>query len=73
VRPAAGTSERSILLAAGATIRTLAVALHAQGLAWSWDPSLALDTERTGAALALEGGWRPLGVVAVGAPPEDVA
>jgi coenzyme F420-0:L-glutamate ligase/coenzyme F420-1:gamma-L-glutamate ligase len=73
VRPAAGTSERSILLAAGATIRTLAVALHAQGLAWSWDPSLVLDTERTGAALALEGGWRPLGVVAVGAPPEDVA
>jgi coenzyme F420-0:L-glutamate ligase/coenzyme F420-1:gamma-L-glutamate ligase len=68
-----GTSEQATLLSAGAAIRSLLVALHAQGLAWSWDPGRTLDPERVRAALTLDPDRRPIGVVAVGPMPEGGA
>ncbi|MDP9119163.1 MAG: coenzyme F420-0:L-glutamate ligase, partial [Actinomycetota bacterium] len=66
VRVSAETSEETIMLSGGATIRTLVVALHAQRIGWSWDPRGPFDAEGARAALALGEGWRPLGIVAVG-------
>jgi len=73
VRVSAETSEETILLSAGAAIRTLAIALHAQGVGWSWDPSLPFLAEGARAAVALGKGWRPLGIVAVGPMAEGAA
>jgi coenzyme F420-0:L-glutamate ligase / coenzyme F420-1:gamma-L-glutamate ligase len=67
------TSERATLLTAGAAIRSLLVALHAQGLAWSWDAARTVDPERVRAALTLDPDVRPIGVVAVGPVPEGGA
>ena len=66
VRVSAKTSEETILLSGGATIRTLVVALHAQRIGWSWNPRGPFEAEGARAALALGDGWRPLGIVAVG-------
>lgn len=65
-RSAAARTEEAVLLSAGAVIRTLVVALHAQHVGWSWDPHLPVDVDGLRAALALGEGWRPLGVVAAG-------
>jgi coenzyme F420-0:L-glutamate ligase/coenzyme F420-1:gamma-L-glutamate ligase len=73
VRRPAEASEEAVSLAAGAAIRTLVVALHAQGLAWAWDPYRPFDADRARAALALGEDWRPLGIVAVGPMPEGTA
>jgi coenzyme F420-0:L-glutamate ligase/coenzyme F420-1:gamma-L-glutamate ligase len=73
VRVQAEGSEEAVLLSAGAAIRTLTVALHAQRVGWSWDPNRPFDTARVRVALALGEGWRPLGVVAVGPVPEGGA
>ena len=72
-RTAPEISERTALLSAGATIRGLAVALHAQGIGWSWDPNASLDVGSTRAALSLGEEWHPLGIVAVGRMPEGGA
>ncbi len=69
VSAAPGTSEQATLLTAGAAIRSLVVALHAQYLAWSWDPGRALDPDRVRAALTLDPDRRPIGVVAAGPMP----
>ena len=69
VSAAPGTSEQATLLTAGAAIWSLVVALHAQDLAWSWHPGLVLDPERVRAALTLDPGRRPIGVVAAGPMP----
>jgi coenzyme F420-0:L-glutamate ligase / coenzyme F420-1:gamma-L-glutamate ligase len=69
VGAASGISEQAILLTAGAAIRSLVVALHAQDLAWSWDPGRVLDPERVRAALTLGPDRRPIGVVAAGPMP----
>jgi len=66
-------SERSTLLSAGAVIRGLAVALHTQGVVWSWDPNEPFDAESTREALALGEDWHPLGIVAVGRMPKGGA
>ena len=73
VGAALGTSEPATLLTAGAAIRSLLVALHAQDLAWSWDPGRVLDPDRVRAALTLDPERRPIGVVAVGPMPEGGA
>jgi hypothetical protein len=75
VVPCAATdsSEQATLLAAGAAIRSLVIALRGLGLASSWEPNLTLDPDRARAALALEPGIRPLGIVAVGPMPEGGA
>jgi coenzyme F420-0:L-glutamate ligase/coenzyme F420-1:gamma-L-glutamate ligase len=72
-RTAAPRTEASILLAAGAAIRTLVIALHAQGLGSWWEPDLRMDADGARAALALGTDRRPLGVVAVGPMPEGGA
>jgi coenzyme F420-0:L-glutamate ligase / coenzyme F420-1:gamma-L-glutamate ligase len=72
-RTTAESSDEAIQLLAGAAIRGLAVALHAQGLGWSWDPSRPFDVNATRAALALGEDWRPVGIVAVGRMPEGGA
>jgi hypothetical protein len=72
VIPCAGAtdaSEQTTFLAAGAAIRSLVIALRGLGLASSWEPNLTLDPDRARAALALEPGIRPLGIVAVGQMP----
>ena len=66
-------TEASILLTAGAAIRTLVVALHAQGLGSWWDPDQRLDADGVRAALGLGADRRPLGIVAVGPMPEGEA
>ncbi len=66
-------TEASILLTAGAAIRTLVVALHAQGLGSWWDPDTRLDADGVRAALELGADRRPLGIVAVGPMPEGGA
>jgi coenzyme F420-0:L-glutamate ligase/coenzyme F420-1:gamma-L-glutamate ligase len=73
VGAALGTLGQATLLTAGAAIRSLLVALHAQGLAWSWDPRLVLDQNRARAALTLDPDRCPIGVVAVGPMPEGGA
>jgi coenzyme F420-0:L-glutamate ligase/coenzyme F420-1:gamma-L-glutamate ligase len=59
------------LLAAGAAIRNLVVALHARGLGWSWDASTPFDGEGAKEALSLGEAWRPLAVVGAGRIAED--
>ncbi len=66
-------TEETVLLSAGAMIRTLVVALHAQHVGWSWDPNLPFDADGARTSLALGDEWRPLGVVAVGPVPEGGA
>ncbi|HWL90820.1 MAG TPA: coenzyme F420-0:L-glutamate ligase [Actinomycetota bacterium] len=66
-------TEEAILLSAGATIRTLAVALHSQLVGWSWDPNRVFDADAARAALSLGEDWRPMGIVAVGPMPEGGA
>ena len=66
-------TEEATFLSAGAVIRTLVVALHAQLVGWSWDPDLPFDADGARAALALGEDWRPLGIVAVGPMPEGGA
>jgi coenzyme F420-0:L-glutamate ligase/coenzyme F420-1:gamma-L-glutamate ligase len=73
VGTALDTSEPATLLTAGAAIGSLLVALHAQGLAWSWDPGRVVDPDRVRAALTLDPERRPIGVVAVGPRPEGGA
>jgi coenzyme F420-0:L-glutamate ligase / coenzyme F420-1:gamma-L-glutamate ligase len=70
---ASDDSEQATLLAGGAAIRSLVIALRGLGLASSWEPDLTLDPDRARAALALESGIRPLGIVAVGPMPEGGA
>jgi nitroreductase len=72
-RISAERSEEATQLSAGAVIRGLAVALHAQGVGWSWDPNRPFDADASRAALALGERWRPLGIVAVGPMPEGGA
>ena len=63
------STEEAVLLVAGAVIRTLVVALHAQHVGWSWDPNLPFDADGARTSLALGEDWRPLGIVAVGPMP----
>ena len=64
-------AERDMfLLAAGAGVQNLLLALHAQGLASCWVSSTLFCREEARAALGLEAGWLPMGVVAVGRPPD---
>jgi hypothetical protein len=73
VPASSGPFGQATLLAAGAAIRSLVLALSAQGLAWSWDPDRSLDPDRARAALALDPDLDPLGIVAVGPMPEGGA
>lgn len=68
--PAAAAPDPAALLAAGAGIHALRLALHADGLASVWlpvTPATAQDAELA-AASELSTGWHPLGIVAAGSP-----
>jgi dehydro coenzyme F420 reductase / coenzyme F420-0:L-glutamate ligase / coenzyme F420-1:gamma-L-glutamate ligase len=68
-RPPVGDAEReTLLLAAGAAIQNLMLALHAQSLASRWVPWTPLRHHEALATLELPAEWIPLGVVAVGRP-----
>jgi coenzyme F420-0:L-glutamate ligase/coenzyme F420-1:gamma-L-glutamate ligase len=73
VPAASGSPDPTILLSAGAAIRSLVIALRGLGLAWAWDPGRAIDADRARAALALDPNVRPLGLVAVGPMPQGGA
>jgi coenzyme F420-0:L-glutamate ligase / coenzyme F420-1:gamma-L-glutamate ligase len=56
-------------LAAGGAVRTLVLGLHALGVAAVFEPAGALArAEALAAALGLDAGWRPLGLLAAGRP-----
>jgi dehydro coenzyme F420 reductase / coenzyme F420-0:L-glutamate ligase / coenzyme F420-1:gamma-L-glutamate ligase len=55
-------------LAAGGAVRTLQLALHALGVASLLAPATAAARPALTAALALDPGWEPLGLVAAGRP-----
>jgi nitroreductase len=63
---AATEREPLPLLSAGAMIRSLILALHAQHVGWAWGPSTPLDEDAVRAALGLGDAWLPLGLVAAG-------
>ena len=71
VRSRPGRAEAT-LLAGGAAIGRLLVALRARGLAGAWDPDAEVDPDALRSALDLGAEWRPLGVVGVG-PADDPA
>jgi coenzyme F420-0:L-glutamate ligase/coenzyme F420-1:gamma-L-glutamate ligase len=69
----AGAEREMFLLAGGAAIQTLLLALHDQGYASCWISSTLFCQEETRAALGLDEGWYALGTVACGPMPEGGA
>jgi coenzyme F420-0:L-glutamate ligase / coenzyme F420-1:gamma-L-glutamate ligase len=70
-RADASAAPDALLLASGAAIQGLLLALHAQGLASCWLSSPPLRPQAVRGALSLDDEWMPAGLVAVGQPPED--
>jgi coenzyme F420-0:L-glutamate ligase / coenzyme F420-1:gamma-L-glutamate ligase len=70
-RGGASAARDALLLASGAAIQGLLLALHAQGLASCWLSSPPLSPQAVRGALSLDDEWMPAGIVAVGQPPED--
>ncbi|MEX0755748.1 MAG: coenzyme F420-0:L-glutamate ligase [Actinomycetota bacterium] len=66
----AGAERDMFLLAGGAAIENLVLALHAQGVASSWISSSIFCREEARAALDLDEEWLPLGTVAAGPFPD---
>jgi coenzyme F420-0:L-glutamate ligase/coenzyme F420-1:gamma-L-glutamate ligase len=65
-------AERDMfVLATGAAVQNLMLALHAQGLASAWISSTLFCGPETADALGLGAGWLPMGAVAIGPPPAD--
>jgi len=64
----AGVEEAGIELAAGGAIRTLVLALHALGVAAQIQAATPAARNALAAALGLEPGWEPLGLLAAGQP-----
>jgi len=68
-----GAEREMFLLAGGAAIQTLLLALHDQGYASCWISSTLFCQEETRAVLGLDDGWYALGTVACGQMPEGEA
>jgi coenzyme F420-0:L-glutamate ligase/coenzyme F420-1:gamma-L-glutamate ligase len=62
----AGAEREMFLLAGGAAIQNLLLALHAQGIASCWISSTLFCQEETRAALGMDERWYALGTVACG-------
>ena len=60
--------REAYLMAAGAAVEALLVALAVEGLGSAWVPRPAPDVERLRTALALRPNWAPVGAVAIGYP-----
>jgi coenzyme F420-0:L-glutamate ligase / coenzyme F420-1:gamma-L-glutamate ligase len=60
----AGAADPGVLLAAGGAVRTLVLALHALGAGASFQPARPADRPALAAALGLDPGWEPLGLLA---------
>jgi coenzyme F420-0:L-glutamate ligase/coenzyme F420-1:gamma-L-glutamate ligase len=69
----AGAEREMFLLAGGAAIQTLLLALHDQGYASCWISSTLFCQEETRTILGLDDGWYALGTVACGPMPEGGA
>jgi coenzyme F420-0:L-glutamate ligase/coenzyme F420-1:gamma-L-glutamate ligase len=69
----AGAEREMFLLAGGAAIQTLLLALHDQGFGSCWISSTLFCQEETRAVLGLDDGWHALGTVACGPMPEGGA
>jgi len=69
----AGAEREMFLLAGGAAIQNLLLALHAQLVASSWISSTLFCQEETRAVLGLDEAWYALGTVACGPMPEGGA
>ena len=65
----AGAEREMFLLAGGAAIQTLLLALHARAVASCWISSTLFCQEETRAALGMDDGWYALGTVACGPMP----
>jgi coenzyme F420-0:L-glutamate ligase/coenzyme F420-1:gamma-L-glutamate ligase len=72
-RERANAERDMFLLAGGAAIQTLLLALHDQQVASCWISSTLFCQEETRAALGLDEGWFALGTVACGPMPEGGA
>ena len=66
----AAAEREMFLLAGGAAIQNLLLALHAQGFASCWISSTLFCQEEARAVLGMEEAWHALGTVAVGPMPE---
>jgi coenzyme F420-0:L-glutamate ligase/coenzyme F420-1:gamma-L-glutamate ligase len=69
----AGAEREMFLLAGGAAIQNLLVALHARGIGSCWISSTLFCQEETRAVLGLDDEWYALGTVACGPMPEGGA
>jgi len=69
----AGAEREMFLLAGGAAIQTLLLALHDQGFGSCWISSTLFCQEETRAVLGLDDGWHALGTVACGPMPKGGA
>jgi len=69
----AGAEREMFLLAGGAAIQTLLLALHDQGFASCWISSTLFCQAETRTVLGLDEGWNALGTVACGPMPEGGA
>ena len=65
----AGAEREMFLLAGGAAIQTLLLALHARAVASCWISSTLFCQEETRATLGMDDGWYALGTVACGPMP----
>jgi coenzyme F420-0:L-glutamate ligase/coenzyme F420-1:gamma-L-glutamate ligase len=63
--PPAGEEAAGVELAAGGAVRTLVLGLHALGVGAAFEPARG---PALAAALGLDPGWRPLGLLAAGRP-----
>ena len=67
-------AERDMfVLATGASVQNLMLALHAQGLGSAWVSSTLFCRPETADALGLDQTWLAMGAVAVGRPPAEEA
>lgn len=66
--PPAGEDDTGVGLAAGGAVRTLVLGLHALGAGVRFQPADPASRRELAAALRLDPGWEPLGLLTAGRP-----